>query len=51
MIETLRTVRTVLQALRFVVLEVVPFGVWVYQRLSSGPSEIYWPYRERKRPL
>jgi hypothetical protein len=41
------TARTVLNILRFLILEVVPFATWAYQRLSAGPSEIYWPYREK----
>jgi len=43
----METLRKVLQVLRFLLLEVVPFGVAVYQHWSRGDSRVYWPYREK----
>jgi hypothetical protein len=42
------TVRNVLDLLRLIFLEVIPFATAVYQHLSKGDTEVYWPYRRRR---
>lgn len=44
------TLRKILEVLKFIVLEGIPFAVWIYQHLSRDDSAVYWPYRERKAP-
>lgn len=40
------TLRSILRIMRFILLEVIPFATWAYQRMSRGATEVYWPYRE-----
>lgn len=45
-----KTLKTIFHIVQFIILEVLPFGVAIYQRISRGENDVYWPYRERRDP-